>query len=260
MNPSFPIVPAGSDGPAKRRGGGLQRPRGDGLDRPNGGVAPLHQAGEMGLDSSEKLRDECWEMIGPRTRERLMELAGGVVEWYARRDPSSPDGRPYAVVFGDRGLSIAEPRISTEHRPVYAVSAFVFEPASLRHVRVDHRPPPHAPAASPAAGPALPSGPGPATASIAGLDPADRGLLGNLPPRAQELLQAPFTNGQRVLRCNWAYEGFEHRLTMFMVYLAGARDVTVATGTKVIPAGHTDATAHWSLTCYRASVVRRIGR
>lgn len=249
MNSSFPIVPAEPGRPARRRGGGLE-------PSSPGGAAPLHQAAEMGLNSGEKLRQECWEMIGGRTRERLMELAGGVIDWFARRDASSLDGRPYAVVFGDRGLTIAEPRISTEHRPVYAISAFLFEPGSLRHVPVDHRPPPHAPMA----GPALGSGPRPPVAPVAGLDSADRGLLGNLPPRAQELLQTPFTSGQRVLRCNWAYEGFEHHLTMFMIYLAGARDVTVATGTKVIPAGHSDATAHWSLTCYRASVARRIGK
>ncbi|WP_345438778.1 hypothetical protein [Actinoallomurus vinaceus] len=248
MDSSFPIVPTGDDRPLTRRGGGLEPTQ--------PGTAPLHQAGEMGLDSGEKLRQECWEMIGGRTRERLTELAGGVIDWFARRDASSPDGRPYAVVFGDRGLTIAEPRINTEHRPVYAVSGFLFEPGSLRHVRVDHRPPPYAPGS----GPALGSGPRPPAQQIAGLDSADRGLLGNLPPRAQELLQTPFTSGQGVLRCNWAYEGFEHHLNMFMVCLAGARDVTVASGTKVIPAGHTDATAHWSLTCYRASVARRMGK
>jgi hypothetical protein len=247
VDSSFPIVPTGDDRPLTRRGGGLQ-------PAPPG-TAPLHRAETMGLDSGEKLRQECWEMIGGRTRERLTELAGGIIDWFARRDASSLDGRPYAVVFGDRGLTIAEPRISTEHRPVYAISAFVFEPGSLRHVRVDHRPPPHAPA-----GPALASGPRPQAAPITGLESADRGLLGNLPPRAQELLQTPFTSGQRVLRCHWAYEGFEHHLTTFMVCLAGARDVTVAAGTKVIPAGHSATTAHWSLTCYRASVARRIGK
>ncbi|GAA4619344.1 hypothetical protein GCM10023195_87380 [Actinoallomurus liliacearum] len=249
MDSSFPMVPTGDDRSPARGGGG-------GLDRFSGATAPLHQAAQMGLDGGEKLRQECWEMIGQRTRERLMELAGGVIDWYARRDGSSLDGRPYAVVFGDRGLAIAEPRISTEHRPVYAISAFVFEPGSLRHVQVDHRPPPH----TPASGPALASGARSPVAPVDGLSAADRGLLGNLPPRTQELLQTPFTSGQRVLRCNWAYEGYEHQLTMFMVFLAGARDVTVACGTKVIPAGHSDATAHWSLTCYRASVARRIGR
>jgi hypothetical protein len=148
----------------------------------------------MGLDSSEKLRQECWETIGEGTRERLMELAGGVIDWFARRDVSDTDGRPYAVVFGDRGLSMAEPRINTGHRPVYAISAFVFAPASLRHVRVDHRPLPHTTAASP----------GLATSSRTDLELslAAQGLLGNLPVRAQDLLQTPFAAGQPVLRCS----------------------------------------------------------
>jgi hypothetical protein len=184
-----------------------------------------------------------------------VDLAGGIIEWYAHRDSSDPEGRPYAVVFGDRGLSIAEPRINTEHRPVYAISAYLLDPGSLRHVPVEHRPPPHVVTTPP--GSAVASGhPG---VHDLGLSPTSRGLLGNLPQRAQELLQAPFSSAQPVRRCLWSYEGVEHRLTMFMLCLAGSRDVTVATGTKVIPAGHNDATAHWSLTCYRASVARRIG-
>jgi hypothetical protein len=209
----------------------------------------------MGLSREEKLRQECWDSIGGRTRERLMDLAGGVIEWFAHRDSSDPDGRPYAVVFGDRGLGIAEPRISSEHRPVYAISAYLLEPGSLRHMTVEHRPPPRA--AKAPSGPATVSD-GP-HADALGISREDRGILGNLPPRAQELLQAPFSAAQPVRRCHWGYEGFEHRLDMFMLCLAGSRDVTVASGTKVIPAGHDDATAHWSLTCYRASVTRRIG-
>jgi hypothetical protein len=202
--------------------------------------------------SQGKLRQECWEMIGGRTRARLTELTGNLIDWFASADPSSADGRPYAVVFGDRGLSIAEPRINTGHRPVYALSAFEFVPASLRHVRVDHRPPPHAAASTAAPG-------APEAGAPPGIGETARGLLGNLPSKAQELLQAPFTGDQDVIRCDWSYEGFEHHLNMFMFFLAGRRDVTVASGTKVVPAGHTPATAHWSLTCYRASVARRKG-
>lgn len=244
MDPSFPIVPTGPGRAVARRTRGLERAQ--------TGAVHLHQAGEMGLGTDEKLRQECWETIGERTRTRLTELAGGVIDWIARRDSSSADGRPYAVVFGDKGLSIAEPRISTEHRPVYSLSAFVFVPASLRHVQVDYRPLPTVMAG--------PSGPATSGQGNLGLGPEAQGLLGNLPPRVQELLQTPFVSGQPVLRCNWGYEGFEHSLDMFMVCLAGARDVTVATGTKMVPAGHTSATAHWSLTCYRASVARRIGK
>jgi hypothetical protein len=245
---SFPVVPTDSRQPAARGEGSLVP-----------GKVPVHAAGEMGFDPDAKLRQECWQTLGERTRTRLNELAGGIIDWYAGEDPTSPDGRSYAVVFGDRGLGIAEPRINTEHRPVYAISAFVFTPGTLRHMQVDHQPPQHAPGPS-TGSPAPGTAPGLGTAPDLGLGKTTRGLLGNLPPQAQELLQAPYTNGQPVLRHDWAYEGTEHRLNMFMLYFAGPRDVTVATGSKVIPIGHTDASAHWNLTCYRATVARRIGK
>lgn len=243
MSSSFPIVPSGHQPPMRRTGDLAAR---------QAGSAPIHRAGEMGLADDAKLRKECWDTIGQRTRQRLGELAGNTIEWYARKDSSSLDGRSHAAVFGDRGLSIAEPRINTDHRPVYAISAFEFTPSSLRHVPVDYRPrPQHVGTAS---------GVETSNGSVIGLSTAARGMLGNLPPRVQELLQVPFATGQQITRCHWHYEGSEHHLRMFMIYLAGPKDVTVAVGTKTVPAGHTSATAHWSLTCYRASVARRIGK
>ncbi|WP_131742090.1 hypothetical protein [Actinomadura roseirufa] len=245
MGSSFPLVPGRPGSPEPRRSGEMAK------HAP--ASAPLHRAGEMTLGES-RLRQESWESIGARTRERLAELSGPAIEWFARTDVSSGDGRCYAVTFGEAGLSIAEPRVNTEHRPVYAISSFQFAPGSLRHMRVDHRPPPHA------SRPSATGAPGAASAPGLGLSPNALGILGNLPPRAQELLQTPFLAGQQILRNHWYYEGHDHRLNVFVFYLAGAKDVTFATGTKLVPAGHTDATAHWDLTCYRASVARRIGR
>ncbi|MGH3241211.1 MAG: hypothetical protein ACRDNL_12595 [Spirillospora sp.] len=243
MGSSFPVEPSGSGRPAARRGGEVARP--------GAASIPLHQAGELPFGGTA--REELWESIGSRTRARLNELAGDTIEWYAFPEASSPDGRPRGVVVGEAGLAVAEPRINTEHRPVYAISAYLFTPGSLRHVVIDHRPPPRATSSTPNQNAA------PATADI-GLSTGIKGVLGNLPPRAQELLQAPFTGQRRPLRHDWWYQGFEHRLNAFLIYLAGARNVTFATGTKDVPVGHDAASAHWSLTCYRASVERRIGR
>ena len=209
----------------------------------------------MALETGTPLRQECWDAMGQRIRQRLLDRAGTAIEWWARQADFAEDGRPEAVVFGDRGLYIAEPRVNAAHRPVFVLKGYEVDPASLRRMSIDHRPPAGNTRATTAGG-------SPAAASNAadlGLTPQARGLLGNLPRKAQELLQAPFITGQSVERCEWHYEGFENRLNMFMVYLAGARDVTVATGTKVIPAGHGDSLAHWQLTCFRATVVRRIG-
>ncbi|WP_433334004.1 hypothetical protein [Spirillospora sp. CA-294931] len=238
------IIPSRPNDPERRTGGGLQR---------HGAAAPLHRRGAMDLSTGQPLRQECWDAMGQGVRDRLLQRAGNVIEWWATQDGADPSGRSMAVVFGDRALCVAEPRVNTEHKPVYALVSYVLDPGSFKNAAIDHRPLPAGarPASKgPSAGPAAPD---------LGLDARARGILGNLPPKAQELLQAPFLGGQRVLRCDWYYEGREHQLSMFMLYLAGARDVTVATGTKVVPVGHTEATAHWSLTCRRASVVKRVG-
>ncbi|KAB2339787.1 hypothetical protein [Actinomadura rudentiformis] len=208
----------------------------------------------MGLSSGGPLRQGHWDAISPAVRDRLLQRAGNIIEWWADEDQSAPDRRPFAVVFGDRGLFIAEPRVNTEHRPVYALSSYEVDPASFRRMTVDHRPPPHAAAAAAATDDA-----GPASPDL-GMSATARGVLGNLPPKAQELLQAPFLAGERVLRYDWYYEGHEHHLKMFIFYLAGSKTVTVANGTRIIPAGHTADTAHWNLECRRATVTRRTGK
>ena len=210
----------------------------------------------MTLAYDDPLRQECWDAMGASIRRRLLDRAGTLIEWWARQDDSAADGRAAAVVFGDHGLFMAEPRVNAEHRPVYVLKGFQLDAGSLRRVAIAHRPTPGN-ADTTTANPPFAGSSG--VGEDLGLNPAARGLLGNLPPRAQELLQAPFIARQPVLHCDWHYEGFEHRLTMFMMYLAGGRDVTVATGTKVVPAGHGPRSAHWELTCFRASVTRRIG-
>ncbi|GAA4096371.1 hypothetical protein [Actinomadura miaoliensis] len=34
------------------------------------------------------------------------------------------------MVFGDSAIALAEPRVDTEHRPVYAISAYLIDPAA----------------------------------------------------------------------------------------------------------------------------------
>jgi hypothetical protein len=80
-----------------------------------------------------------------------------------------------------------------------------------------------------------------------------------MPPKAQQLLLDPFLAGEDVLRCNWYYEGNDDQLRMFAVVVAGPRTVTMATGSRYIPAGHSQTHAHWSLVCRRATVTRRTG-
>jgi hypothetical protein len=92
------------------------------------------------------------------------------------------------------------------------------------------------------------------------LEPRTRKILGHLPSRAQELLQAPFLGGQRILRQDFYYLGYEGGdLEVFCMVLAGTRDVTAVEGTRTIPDGHTESSAHWDLTAYQAGVIKRRG-
>ncbi|GAB1332042.1 hypothetical protein ACE1SV_63810 [Streptomyces sennicomposti] len=228
-------------------------PYGSGPVSPSGGReiarTAVHAPQHMDIAIGRPLRQACWDSLPMPARDRLVERAGQIIEWWADQDPSA-GGRPYAVVFGERGLALAEPRINTEHKPVYKISCLVLDPSSFRYVTVDHRPPPASPGPPPAGASAPPE---------IGLDDATKGVLGNLPQKVQELLQAPFLAGQKILVRPFHYEGNDHRLDMFGLVLAGPRDVTAAVGTKEVPVGHTDATAHWALTCYRASVTQRVG-
>jgi hypothetical protein len=195
--------------------------------------------------------------MSAKIRERLAELAGDVLEWFAEHDPSSSEDRPRAVVLGTRALCIAEPRIDSTGRPVYVLNRYEFAPGSHKKIPVEYRPGrDDAPAQRvvPQAGASLPQ-----PASGLGLSRSEAGQLGNLPPAAQELLQAPFSSKDPVRRCEYWYRGTPHRLDIYLLVLAGRRFVTAAIGTQQVPVGHTATNAHWNLTCHRMAVDRVVG-
>ncbi|RJL32095.1 hypothetical protein D5H75_16875 [Bailinhaonella thermotolerans] len=217
--------------------------------RRGGGPAPIHEAGRLEL-APGPLRHDHLKTIGERAKTRLEAHAGRIVDWYAAKAPDDPYGRAYAVVFGERALCFARPRVR-EGRRVYAVSAYVLDPDSHKRVEIVHAPG----AAAAPAGAWVPGG----GHRILGLRTDAYEVLGTLPPRAQELLQAPFLAGQSVHDCDWYYEGYRDYLEMFMIYLAGRQDVTVLCGSRKIPPGHSEADAHWRAVCHRAKVAQRIG-
>jgi len=193
--------------------------------------------------------------MSAKIRERLAELAGDVLEWFAEHDPSSSEDRPRAVVLGTRALCIAEPRIDSTGRPVYVLNRYEFAPGSHKKIPVEYRPGrDDTPPVVPQAGAFLPQ-----PASELGLSRSEAGQLGNLPPAAQELLQAPFSSKDPVRRCEYWYQGTPHRLDIYILVLAGRRFVTAAIGTQQVPVGHTATNAHWNLTCHRMAVDRVVG-
>jgi hypothetical protein len=252
--PSGGLIPqAGDPVPTPRTpsGGSLRTSR-RGASRPS-----TYQGSGLPLDDRYPSRDDSWAALSAKIRERLAELAGDVIEWFASYDPYSSENRPRAVILGSRALCIAEPRIDASGRAVYELNRYEFVPGSHKTLSVEHRPGPGGGVAPRAA--RQPRANLPRPESELGLSSRETGQLGNLPLTAQELLQAPFGSKDPVRRCEYWYSGRANRLDMYMFVLAGRHFVTAAVGTQEVPVGHSAANAHWNLTCHRMAVDRVVG-
>lgn len=224
--------------------------------RRDGPRPPTYQGSGLPLGGGSPSREQSWAALSPKIRDRLAELAGDVLEWFTEH-PSSSENRPRVVVLGTRALCIAEPRIDSAGRPVYVLNHYEFAPGSHKKIPVEYRP--GRADAAPRRVPPQPGASLPRSEGDLGLSARDAGQLGNLPPKAQELLQAPFSSKDPVRRCEYWYRGLPHRLDIYMLVLAGRHFVTAAIGTQEVPVGHTAANAHWKLTCHRFAVDRIVG-
>lgn len=231
------------------------------------------RAEELPFSSGAKLRDECWSELDGAVKARMEARTGPIYAWWAI--VQGDDQRVKGVAFGPRGLCLAEPAIRTDHSPTYRLSSYLLREGSLRRKAIEHRPPPGPGRSRSRSRPTVGTTPGLENRYLPPPDsraappikigaPARR-AFGYLPAYAQHLLQEPFLDGQEILRTEWHYEGYDNNgwpseLANYTFVLAGPAQVTVAAGSMIVPAGHTAATAHWSLACYRGDVVQRIGR
>ncbi|MBO3745898.1 hypothetical protein J5X84_07435 [Streptosporangiaceae bacterium NEAU-GS5] len=208
-------------------------------------VPTRHEPRDLSLAWNSRLRQECWDAMEIKARARLTENAGTVVAWWAATDQS--ETRPNAVVLGHRELCFAEPGLADD-RPIYLITGYLLD--SFRSVRLHDRPETTREPSSRA--------PGVLRVDI-GLGDAERGVIGNLPPRAQDALQGSFVSGRPVESCGWYYEGDEQRLDVFIIYLAGEHTVTAATGTMRTSRGRGGRDVRWDLHCHQARVIGRRG-
>jgi len=244
---------------------------------------PLPAGTHLPLSGGRPLRRACWDRLPKREADRLVALAGERIEWWASLPAAPPDplgrdadDRPVAVLIGKAGACFAEPRIDSRHRPVYTITHYALDAGSHRRVEVLSWPDRPSPSDSDsdsdvAVGSgetavrartavreqAVVPGSGPEHRRVPGLGLASEELVSNLPVRAQRLLTAPFDADHPVLHCAWHYEGNSTRFEMFAVVLIGASQLTLAHGSRTIPVGHTEQSAHWSLVCRRATVRQR---
>ncbi|WP_231632062.1 hypothetical protein, partial [Streptomyces clavuligerus] len=218
--------------------------------RRTGVEAPVHGAEPLGFVRRPG-REHWWEELSPQVRERMVARAGPIVEWWAYCHPSD-ERRPYAVVFGERGLAVCTPTINDRGGPAQRIAVVPFVPASLRHAVVVQRP-----GRPPSGGPALPGGTDPSERAVGPvpLTERTRGFLGHLPPEAQTRLQWPFVNGDTLDRSDHYYTGGEDALDIWC-YLAGRRWVTFVSGRGTGLSGPAHR-ASWRLVCRRAEVAVR---
>lgn len=252
--PSGGLIPQAGDSVPTRR-----TPSGEALRKNRSGASrpSTYQGSGLPLDDRYPSRDDSWAAMSAKIRERLAELAGDVIEWFASHDPYASENRPRAVVLGTQALCIAEPRIDATGRAVYELNRYEFVRGSHKTVPVEHRPG-RSGGSAPRVAP-QPRANLPQPDNALGLSSRETGQLGNLPPTAQELLLAPFNSDDPVQRCEYWYSGRANRLDMYMFVLAGRHFVTAAIGTQQVPIGHSVANAHWNLTCHRMAVDRVVG-
>jgi hypothetical protein len=197
-------------------------------------------------------------MLGPGVQARLQEKAGTVLEWWARLDHA---GNPRAVVLGPLGLCKANP-VSRNGKRVYLVERLQLQPGALRRQSFDSS---HTASRTPSRTPPTPPGPaatergsrGAPTVDL-GLDADTRDVLGNLPADVQDFLQRPFLHGDtRGVVADWYYEvttEFTHEHLSLLLVLSADRNVTFASGFRILPRGRSPHRGHWEVECYHAPV------
>ena len=234
----------GTGGAVDRRPGPLPVPgRAASVD------APVHDAATLGFVDRPG-REYWWRRLSEAARDRMVTRVGPIVEWWAYCHPTDIE-RPYAVVFGERGLAVATPTVNDRGGPAQLLTVVPFVPSSLRHAVVVRKP------RRPRSGrPALSAGDAPRGLEEELPLPARlRGFLGNLPVEAQSRLQWPFVNGDVFDRGDCFYSGNDDELDVWC-YLAGRRWVTFVSGHGSGLSGPAHL-ASWRLVCRQAEVAVR---
>ena len=219
--------------------------------RPPAEGGPILPAGTLDLGDGVT-KDAAWQQLGAKVRQRLIDLTGTTLEWWAFADPPARAGKPSAFVLGDRGFASAEPVRDQTGRWVYRVNSAALAVDSFRYAEVTGSGPGDAPA--PQAGAGRSGAPAPV---LRGINRQLQGVIGSMPRKAQRLVLEPFLKGEEARHAHTYYEGTPDELHFFAVLLLGPRTLTMATGSRYTPLGLPESRSNWSLFCRRASVVRR---
>ncbi|MEU2453062.1 hypothetical protein ABZ605_23650 [Streptomyces sp. NPDC012765] len=213
-------------------------------------VTQIHEPGALPVDAGIPARHAYWELLPGDVRARLLEKAGRCLTWWA--GPNA-EGRPSAVVVGDRGLCRVGQVQQGEAAAEYRGQRARVEPGSLRSRTFDGRPVPEGRAVAPG----LPGVP------VLRLDlvPEAQGVLGHFPLPVQDFLQRPFVGGDAAVTADWYYDETvePERTTWFVVLVLSTGDaLALAEGTRTLDRGARPDRAEWhGIQCHRARLIPR---
>lgn len=213
--------------------------------------APVHQATELRFGGSTATREQLWQRLSPAVQQKAQEKVGQLLQWWASEDE---EGRVGAAALGTQALVVLTPVQNRRGGPATEISTIRLIESSFRSARISA---PSEPAPAP-----TPRTPGSDVATaMTTIDEGMSGFLGQLPSRAQHLLQDPFLNGTRELRYDHFYyrTGNPHSVggasLAVWCYFTDLQVVTFCAGHGQ---GYREPSGpkSWDLTCWRADVRR----
>ncbi|MFD6972879.1 hypothetical protein [Streptomyces sp. NPDC059979] len=212
-------------------------------------VTQIHEPGALPVEAEIPARHAYWELLPEDVRTRLTEKAGRPLTWWAGPDA---DGRPSAVMVGDRGLCRVG-QVLRDGVAEFRGQRVRVEPGSLRSRSFDGRPSPDGRAAAPGL-------PGAAVLRLE-LGTQAQGVLGHFPLPVQDFLQRPFlADGARVT-ADWYYdETVEPGQTTWFVAFVLSTDHVLASaeGTRTLARGARPDRAEWhGIRCHQARLAPR---
>ncbi|MFF4388323.1 hypothetical protein ACFY0G_16305 [Streptomyces sp. NPDC001552] len=212
-------------------------------------VTQIHEPGALPTDPGIPARHAYWELLPGDVRARLLEKAGRCLTWWAGPDS---DGRPAALVVGDRGLCRVG-QVLRDGVVQFSGQRARVEPGSLHSRSFDGRPAPDGRATAPG----LPGAP------VLRLDLGSeaQGVLGHFPLPVQDFLQRPFLSGEAPVTADWYYDETvePERTTWFVaLVLSTERALTLAEGTRTLDRGARPDQARWhGIQYHRARLTPR---
>jgi hypothetical protein len=205
----------------------------------------LHRAGELSYSSGG--RESAYAKLGSNAQRELRSRVGGeMLEWWA--EPVSQGF--YAVALGPVGLCEAKPFTRPDRKKAYRMRLLRFTPDSLTQVTWTQTEEANTnereSVSSDQAAPLL----------ACCLSSEFCGFLGNLPDKAQQLIQEIYAP-----RPDLAYSHYyeieselSETIWYFWCYLADDQVLTFCSGSKVTQRAASPGLARWRATCYRAAI------